>query len=107
MTGFFFLTIVMREPMGPEESSMWSWISGVWDWFKLSGKSKAKSTYSRLSILSSKLRSTGLERSRGEAVPGVQDGWLDVIGLRALAGVENVFKAVWTECDTISLMAER
>ena len=85
MTGFFFLTIVTGKPIGPEdESSMRSWISGVWDWYKLSGKSKAKC-------------STGLERPRGEAVPGAQDGLLDASGLRALAGVENVFKAVWTE----------
>ena len=108
MTGFFFLTIVTGKPIGPEdESSMRSWISGVWDWYKLSGKSKAKSTYSPLSIFSSKLRSAGLERPRGEAVPGAQDGWLDASGLRALAGVENVFKVVWTERDTISSMAER
>ena len=69
--------------------------------------SKAKSTYSPLSILSSKLRSTGLERPRGEAISGVQGVWLDASGLRALAGVENAFKAVWTERDTISSMAER
>ena len=62
--------------------------------------------YSPLSILSSKLHSTGLERPRGEAVPGAQDGWLDASGLRALVGVENMFKAVWTKRDTISSMAE-
>ena len=93
--------------MGPEDkSSKRSWISGVWDWYKLSGNSKAKSTYSPLSTLSSKLRSTGLERPRGKVVPGVQDVWLDASGLRVLAGVENAFKAVWTELDTISSMVE-
>ena len=91
--------------MGPEdESSKRSWISGVWDWYKLSGNCKAKSTYSPLSILSSKLRSTGRERPRGDAVPGVQGVWLDASGLKALAGVENAFKVVWTERDTISSM---
>ena len=108
MTGFDFLTMVTGEPMGPEdESSKRSWISGVWDWYKLSGNSKAKSTYSPLSILSSRRRSTGLERPRGEAVPGVQEDGLDASGLRALVGVEKAFKAVWTDRDTISSMAER
>ena len=77
MTGFFFRTIVTGEPMGPEaESSKRNWISGVWDRYKLSGKSNAKSMYSPLRILSSKDLSNGLERPRGEAIPGVQQLWL-------------------------------
>ena len=62
--------------------------------------------YSPLSILSSKPGSTGLDRPRGEAIPGVQDVRLDASRLRGLVGVEKAFKAVWTDRDTISSIVE-
>ena len=99
--------MVTGEPMGPaDESSKGSWISGAWDWYKLSGKSNARSTYSPRSILSSILRSTGLERPKGDAIPEAARGWLDCVGLKALF-VRTASRALCTDWDTMSWMAER
>ena len=65
----------------------------------MSGKSKAKSMYSPLSILSSRLLSTGLERPRGEALTGVK-----VLGVVA-GGVRNEEKAECIDCVTTPSIA--
>ena len=55
---------------------------------------------SPLSILSSKFLSTGLERPRGEAMPGVSTLWFDA------GEVWNVENVEQTDLITIVLMAE-
>ena len=55
--------------------------------------------HSPLSILSSKLLSTGLERPRGEALPGVK-----MLGVVA-GGVWNAEKAECTDCVTVPSIA--
>jgi len=52
--------------------------------YKLSGKGKARTTYSPQSILSPMLRSTGLERPKGDARPKAAEVWLDGVRLKVL-----------------------
>ena len=87
--------MVTTEPMRPEdESSKRSWISGVWDWYSVLGKSKAKSM------------SIGVERRRGEAVPHVKRFWVKAEGRWAAGEVWNVVIAEWTKSVTMAFMAE-
>ena len=72
----------------------------------LSGKGKARSTYSPRSILSSILQSTGLERPKGDAIPEAGRGGLEGVGLNALF-VRTACRALWTDWDTMSWIAER
>ena len=98
--------MVTGEPMGPEDkSSKQRCISGVWDWQTLLGKSKVKLMYSPQSILTFKFWSTGLKRSEGDAIPKAARVWLDGIGLKSLF-VWVVWKVLWTDCRTMSLIAE-
>ena len=86
--------MVTTQPMRPEdESSKRSWISGVWDWYSVSGKSKAKSM------------SIGIERRRGEAVPHVKRFWVKAEGRWAAGEVWSVI-AGWTKSVTMVLVAE-
>ena len=87
--------MVIAEPMRPEdESSKWSWISGVWDWYRVSGESKAKST------------SIGIKRRRGEAMPHVKRSSVKA-EVRWVAGEGwGVVIAEWTKSVTMALMVE-
>ena len=59
------------------------------------------------SILSSKWRSTGLVRPKGEAMPGVQEPWSRGGETWPPSGVRKATKALLTDAETIASIAVR
>ena len=59
--------------------------------------------YSPRSILSSKWRSTGLVRPRGEALPGARERWSSGGEIWPLSGAQKVTKALLTHSATMAV----
>lgn len=79
--------MVTGEPLGPEDdSSKQTWISGVWDWSKLSSNSKETSSHSPLIILFSRLVNQFSKTKRRSLTKST----------RCLFGCKWVDNAYWT-----------
>ena len=104
-TGFFRRTMERGEPEELGDGSSFNWRAGVWGWATESGRRHAKSMYSPRSIRSSKVRSNGRVRPRGEADPtrDWRGGWAASQGRRGVLASEVI--ATCTDSVTVCWMA--